>query len=55
MNAMNLKIFPKLLKVDHFEGFSNWSSVDELVINSMSGCNYKNYKLNNSLACVLLF
>ena len=33
---MDLKIFPKihiLLKVDHFERFSNWSNVDELVIN----------------------
>ena len=37
-----------LLKVDHFEGFSNWSYVDELVINSTSGCNYKNYKLNKN-------
>ena len=27
-----------LLKVDSFEGFLNWSNVDELVINSMSGC-----------------
>ena len=35
-----------LLKVNQFEGFSNKSNVDELVINSMSGCNYKNYKLN---------
>ena len=51
INAMDLKIFPNtivLLKVDHFEGFSNWSNVDELVINSTNGCNYKNYKLNNS-------
>ena len=30
-----------LLKVDRFEGFSNQSNVDELVINSTSGCNYK--------------
>ena len=37
-----------LLKVDRFEGFSNQTNVDELVINSMSGCNYKNYKLNNN-------
>ena len=54
------KFFPtfiKLLKVDCFEGFSNRSNVDKLVINSMSGCNYKNYqlnkinyKVNNSLA-----
>ena len=60
INAMDMKNFPNtivLLKVDHFEGFSNWSNVDELVINSTSGCNYKNYKLinknyklNNSLA-----
>ena len=35
-----------ILKVDHFKGFLNWSNVDKLVINSMSGCNYKNYKLN---------
>ena len=42
INAMDLKIFPNnimLLKVDHFEGFSNRSNVDKLVINSMSGCN----------------
>ena len=48
---MDLKIFPYtkvLLKVDRFKGFLNWSNVDELVINSMSGCNYKNYKLNNN-------
>ena len=41
---MDLKIFPNniiLLKVDRFEGFSNRSNVDELVINSMSGCNQK--------------
>ena len=37
-----------LLKVDRFKGFSNWSNVDKLVINSMSGCNHKNYKLNNN-------
>ena len=51
INAMDLKIFPNtivLLKVDRFKGFSNQSNIDELVINSMSGCNYKNYKLNNS-------
>ena len=38
----DLKIFLNsimLLQVDHFEGFSNRSNVDELVINSMSGCN----------------
>ena len=42
INAMDLKIFLNnimLLKVDCFEGFSNRSKVDELVINSMSGCN----------------
>ena len=41
--AMDLKIFPNTivqLKVDQFKGFSNQSNVDELVINSMSGCNY---------------
>ena len=60
INAMDLKIFLNtiiLLKVYCFERFSNRSNVDELVINSTSGCNYKNYKLinknyklNNSLA-----
>ena len=51
VNAINLKIFPNtivLLKVDRFKGFSNRSNVDKLVINSMSVCNYKNYKLNNN-------
>ena len=51
VNAMGLKVFPNtivLLKVDPFKGFSNRSNVDKLVINSMSGCNYKNYKLNNN-------
>ena len=51
VNAMDLKIYPNttvLLKVDGFKGFSNRSNVDELVINSMSGCNYKTYKLNNN-------
>ena len=51
INAMDLKFFPNnimLLKVDRFEGFLNWTNVDELVINSMSGCNYKNYKLINN-------
>ena len=38
-----------LLKVEYFKGFLNWSSVDELVINSMSECNYKNYKLDNNI------
>ena len=40
-HAMDLKIFPNntmLLKVDRFEGFSNRTNVDELVINSMSRC-----------------
>ena len=39
INATDLKIFPNntmLLKVNHFEEFSNCSNVDELVINSMS-------------------
>ena len=39
-----------LLKVDNFEGFLNRSCVDEMVINSMSGCNCNNYKLDNKLA-----
>ena len=37
-----------LLKVGCFKGFSYWSNIDKLMINSMSGCNYKNYKLNNN-------
>ena len=48
---MDLKIFPNnimLLKLNHFKGFLNRTNVDELVINSMSGCNYKNYKLNKN-------
>ena len=48
---MDLKIFPNniiLLKVDRFEGFSNRTNVDELVIDSMSGCDLKNCKLNNN-------
>ena len=43
INAMDLKIFPNiimLLIVDRFEGFSNQSKVDELVINSTSGYNF---------------
>ena len=39
INATDLKIFPNntmLLKMDHFEEFSNCSYVDELVINSIS-------------------
>ena len=51
VNATDLKIFPNtivLLKVDRFKGFSNWINFDKLVINSMSECNYKNYKLNNN-------
>ena len=51
INAIDLKFFPEiivLLKVDHFKGFSNLSNVDKLVINSISGCNYKNYKLNKN-------
>ena len=38
------------IKSGLFEGFLNWINVDELVINSTSGCNCKNYKLNNGLA-----
>ena len=48
---MDLKFFPNtimLLKVDHFEEFSNWSNVDELVTKRMSGCNCKSYKFNNN-------
>ena len=37
-----------LLKVDCFEEFSYWSNADESVINSNSGCNCNNYKLNNN-------
>ena len=51
VNAMDLKIFPNtkvLLKMDCFKDFLNRSNVDKLVINSMSGYNYKNYKLNNN-------
>ena len=51
INAMDLKNFPNtimLLKVDCFEGFSNWNNVDKLMINSMSGCNCTKYKLNNN-------
>ena len=51
IKTMDLKNFPNtivLLKVDCFKGFSNRSNADELVINSMSGFNYKNYKLNNN-------
>ena len=54
INAMDLKFFPNtimLLKVDLFEGFSNRSNVDELVINSTSGCNCNNYKLIVQLKC----
>ena len=48
---MDLKIFPNnimLSKMDRFEGFLNQTNVDKLVINSMSGCYYKNYKLDNN-------
>ena len=51
INAMDLKNFCNtimLLKDDHFEGFSNQSNVDELVISCTSGCNCNNYKLNNN-------
>ena len=57
MDPKNLTNTIMLLKVDRFEGLSNRTNVDELVTNSTSGCNYKNYKLinknyklNNSLA-----
>ena len=53
INAMDLKNFPNthmLLKVDRFEGFSNQSNVDELVINNTSGCSSNSYKFNNNLA-----
>ena len=52
INAMHLPNTNNimLLKVDHFEGFSNRSNVDELVINSTSGCNCNNHKLNNNVA-----
>ena len=36
------------IKIDNFEGFSNRIDVDEWVINSMSGFNCKNYKLNTN-------
>ena len=51
INAMDPKNFPNaivLLKADHVEGFLNRSNVDELVINSTSECNCKNYKFNNN-------
>ena len=35
-----------LLKVNHCDGFLNWSNDDELMINSTSGCNCNSYKLN---------
>ena len=53
INAMDLKIFPDdimLLKIDRFEGFSNWRNIDELIINNMSELDCNNYKLNNNLA-----
>ena len=33
------------IKSGPFEGFSNQSKVNELVTNSMSGCNCNNYKM----------
>ena len=45
---INDKFLPNtimLLKVDCLGGFLNQSNADELVINSASGCNCKNYKL----------
>ena len=47
VNVIDLKTFPNtimLLKVDHFKKFLSWSNVDELVINSTTGCNCNNYK-----------
>ena len=38
-----------ILKVEYFEGFSNQTNIDELVINSTSGCKCKNYKLINKI------
>ena len=51
INAMDLKNFHNiimLLKAGRFEAFSYQSNNDELVINSMSGCNCNNCKLNNN-------
>ena len=48
---MDLKIVTNttmLIKMGRFEGFTNRSNVDELVINSMSGYNCKNCELNNN-------
>ena len=39
-----------LLKVEGFEGFLNWSNVDELMINNTSGCTGNSHKFNNNLA-----
>ena len=47
-DTKNVEYFIMLLKVDCFEGFSNRSNNDELVISSTSGCNCTNYKLNNT-------
>ena len=44
--------FPNTIMLDCFEGFSNQSNVDELVISSMSGSNHNNYKLNNNLTII---
>ena len=44
INAMDLKLFSQhysAIKSRPFKEFSNQSNVDKLVINSMSGCNYK--------------
>ena len=30
-----------LLKVDHFEGFSNWCKIDGMVNDNLSSCNSK--------------
>ena len=37
-----------LIKSGPFQRSLNRSNADKLVINSTSGCNYKNYKLSNN-------
>ena len=36
------------IKSGPFKRFLNWSNIDELMINSTSGCNCNNYKFNNN-------
>ena len=48
IGAKNFPNTNMLLQVDCFEGFSNRSNVDKLVINSASGCNHNNYNLNSN-------